>query len=262
MRKELAFVTYDMWQDPYEGFVIRAMQTDKGRADIIKWLKANNPTEASPEMSLGILDIFRKTVHLQSWTKCPESDALWRIYAHSGNAIRIGTTIKKLQSIDNVEFFPVEYKSMNLERELKRIFVGKDIRFREIFSCKRDAFSHEKEFRIISNIDQNLLPAQPPQRRSSDIKSSDIPGILKQLIDIGQITQEQFDYAITNNDFSRKTNIENIRHISFSHVPDFIESVMVHPTASNWFVETVGRYCEINGISFLGKSKLYEFHHR
>ncbi|MDD5177440.1 MAG: DUF2971 domain-containing protein [Sterolibacterium sp.] len=262
LRQELAFVTYDQWQDPYEGFVIRAMQTYEGRADIITWLKTNNETEASPEMCLNILHIFRKTVHLQSWTRCPESDALWRIYAHSGNAIRISTTIKKLQSIDRVQFFPVEYKSMNLERELKRIFVGKDIRLKEIFSCKREAFSHEKEFRILSEIDQTVVPYQTPQRRSTDIKPSDIPGILKQVRDAGQITKEQFAYALANNNFSHNGNVKNVRHISFAHIPNFIDSVMVHPNATNWFVKTVGRYCDVNEIQFLGRSKLYEFHHR
>lgn len=70
LRQKLAFVTYDMWQDPYEGFVIKAMQTEQGRADILQWLTRNfKSNDLPPDVRLFLLDKYSKTIHLQSWTK-------------------------------------------------------------------------------------------------------------------------------------------------------------------------------------------------
>lgn len=45
--------------------------------------------------------------------------------------------------------------------------------------------------------------------------------------------------------------------VSFSHIPDFISGVMVHPLAPDWYVEIVRDFCDRNHIAFEGKSKLY-----
>lgn len=45
-------------------------------------------------------------------------------------------------------------------------------------------------------------------------------------------------------------------------IPDirnFIEGVMIHPSAPTWYVGVVEEYCKINHIKFLGQSKLYKF---
>lgn len=261
LRKQLAFVTYDMWQDPYEGFVIKAMQTDKGRADIIQWFKKSNlSSDMPPEMRLGILEKYSKTVHLQSWTKREETDALWRIYAFNGNSIRIETTIKNLQHIDNICFFPVEYKPMSLERELKSIFAGNKIQIQNAFSWKRKAFSHEEEFRLISNIDHEYLPEQQLNQQSP-ITRDDMLRALSMFLEKGEITRQEYESGVANINSPSKLSIKKVKYILFSHIPNFIESVMVHPTASDWFVETVGHFCNNNQINFLGKSNLYKFNH-
>ena len=262
LREQLAFVTYDMWQDPYEGFVIKAMQTDKGRADIIRWFKENNlSSEMPPDVRLSILENYSKTVHLQSWTKCEETDALWRIYAFNGNSIRIETTIKNLQRINNINFFPVEYKSMSLERELKSIFAGNKIQIHKAFSWKRKAFSHEEEFRLISNIDHEYLPEQQSHHQSQ-ITPDVMLRALQVFLEKGDITQQEYESGVANVSSPSKTNIKQVRYISFSHIPNFVKSVMVHPTASDWFAETVGHFCKNYHINFLGKSNLYRFNHR
>lgn len=38
-RKQLAFVSYDSWEDPYEGFVVRAIQSEKGKKEILKHME-------------------------------------------------------------------------------------------------------------------------------------------------------------------------------------------------------------------------------
>ena len=209
LRKQLAFVTYDMWQDPYEGFIIKAMQTDKGRADIIEWFRNNKSSgDMPPEVKLGILEKYSKTVHLQSWTTSKETDALWRIYAFNGNAIRIETTIKNLQRINNIKFFKVEYKSMSLERELKSIFTGNEIQLHKAFSWKREAFLHEKEFRLISNIDHECLPEQQSPQ-PSQITPDIMLKALQVFLEKGEISQHEYESGVKNINFPSKTRSSN-----------------------------------------------------
>ena len=46
--------------------------------------------------------------------------------------------------------------------------------------------------------------------------------------------------------------------VDFSHIKDFIKSVIVSPFAEEWYVETVKTFCTNNGIIFKGKSNLYQ----
>ena len=47
------------------------------------------------------------------------------------------------------------------------------------------------------------------------------------------------------------------KDISYAHIPDFVEGVLVHPMAPDWYVEVVGEFCKRNNLPFEGKSKLY-----
>ena len=51
---------------------------------------------------------------------------------------------------------------------------------------------------------------------------------------------------------------ETSKEISFLHIPDFIESVMVHPLAPFWYEKIVSDYCKLTDIPFEGKSELYK----
>ena len=53
-----------MWQDPYEGFVIKAMKTEQGKLDILQWLSKNQTSNGLPsDVQLNLLDTFSKTMH-------------------------------------------------------------------------------------------------------------------------------------------------------------------------------------------------------
>lgn len=258
LKKQLAFVTYDTWQDPYEGFVIKAMQTTEGRADILKWFENKKLNNLPPEICIQLLERFSKAVHLQSWTKSPETDALWRIYSHNGNSIRIETTRKNVEKIDSLKIFEVNYGQTNLERELGKIFVNNQILIHHAFLWKRNAFLHEKEIRLISNYDHEYAPVDQ-RRPESEIKM--FKEGMKALLSKGEITQQQYDTGIENI-LKENTNKQGVKYISYAHIPDFIESVIVHPNATDWFVDTVKYFCESNEINFHGKSDLYTFNHR
>ena len=57
--------------------------------------------------------------------------------------------------------------------------------------------------------------------------------------------------------FNINANEKNIK-IDFSHINNFIKTVLVSPFAPDWYVETVKMFCESNDIVFIGKSKLYD----
>lgn len=46
--------------------------------------------------------------------------------------------------------------------------------------------------------------------------------------------------------------------IDYSLVPNFIHSVCLHPQSPGWFDKTVRKYCDMNNLKYVGKSKLYE----
>lgn len=45
--------------------------------------------------------------------------------------------------------------------------------------------------------------------------------------------------------------------ISYAHIDNFIEGVMVHPLAPKWYVEIVKEFCNRNNLLFEGQSDLY-----
>ena len=59
---------------------------------------------------------------------------------------------------------------------------------------------------------------------------------------------------IYNNNFLLQKN----KRISFSHIEGFIKSILLNPLAPSWFESTLSKYCDLNGINYLGKSKLYD----
>ena len=49
-----------------------------------------------------------------------------------------------------------------------------------------------------------------------------------------------------------------VHYVDYSSNREFFESVCLHPLAPSWFNETMKRLCELNGINYVGQSKLYE----
>ncbi|SDS18697.1 Protein of unknown function [Halopseudomonas litoralis] len=101
-------------------------------------------------------------VFAQCWGERPISDAMWRIYSQNGMGVRISTTVDKLTGVMKVackahgykrRLAKVEYKT---QREIDEITRGIAAELRDAFDIgratdalynKRDAFSHEAEWR-------------------------------------------------------------------------------------------------------------------
>ena len=231
----LTFVLPSVWEDPYEAkpFYTLIKNTD----DIVK--------------KLFLLSIFHKT-YCQSWTTLAESDAMWRIYSYNCRALRISVCKDKIKLLENIDVIPIRYED-NFDTSSTENNYDK---FIDSLAKKRSAFEHEQEIRLIScfkfkdtddaerhikawlgisgNPDaidfvENLFPSLVPDEQATKIC---------ELLNIG-------------------ANARTTKDISFKHISNFIDGVMVHPQAPDWYCKIVKDFCTINGVNYEGKSKLY-----
>lgn len=232
--QSLTFVLPELWDDPKEcasfDYFIE---------------KAGNVYE-----QILLMSIYYKTF-CQCWTKLAESDAMWRIYSYNNRAIRISIQRNKVALLDDIKMVDVEYTD-----DLNCLFHKGTAYFLKALSKKRTAFEHEKEVRLIKHY--RFLGTDDFQQHlkawcaiSGHTKGMDIA---KEMFP-NQTLEEQMM------SISKLLNIgkhaQKTKDISFKHIPDFIESVLVHPLAPEWYVNIVREYCLKNKIPFDGKSALY-----
>ena len=147
--KELVLVNPSKWDDPFENFFLQANAIDSN-GQIVS------------------LEELANSWYGQCWTYNKESDALWRIYSHQKDGIRVSTTIRKLFSsfwneedvfsglkyfIGKVSYHPrckIESFMRNISFEDIAIG-GQNNGFAELLCIKRPEFSHEKEVRVLIN---------------------------------------------------------------------------------------------------------------
>ena len=105
-RKALAFFPIYTWEDPYEGFLFKAIKTKSGSDRILQILREIAPKYAMPNWIT--LHKFVRSSFCQSWTECPESDALWRIYAQNKTYVSIENTKDSISQLSRVSYHKVE----------------------------------------------------------------------------------------------------------------------------------------------------------
>lgn len=231
--KELAFCLPSTWDDTREMYAYK---------------KAILKMDNAVERILLFSSLYN--IYAQCWTKLDESDAMWRIYNYSNMTIRIKVKREKFKLLGkNIEIKDVEYID-NFEEKIDNS--SDDLI--NLLALKRKAFSHEKEVRIIDFYRFTIEDAK------DRLKTMMILFDDKSRWDYFKDKDEkEIDKIVTK--YINKTNAnmkKNIKRISFSHIDDFIEDVMLHPLSPQWFVDTVEKYCQLNNIKFVGKSKLYE----
>jgi len=231
--QSLAFVHPTMWDDPLE-------------------LEAFEKVLLRKENIEGLIFLCQKyKVYAQSWTRLEESDAMWRIYNNNGMSIRISIKKDSIPLLTGVELKNVLYTN-DIESKIEKIDLRES--YDQLFAIKRKAFQHEDEVRLIKHY------------RFKDTKDAE-----NHIYAFLFMFNEKYRNAILDNykieeleqkvkDSVELTNINlanKVEKISYMHIPNFIQDVMLSPFAPSWFEETVKKYCEINKIKFLGKSKLY-----
>ena len=232
-KNALTFVLPSLWDDSHEDVPFERLVS-----------KRDSPVEMA-----FLIAIHNKT-YAQSWSELAESDAMWRIYSYNNRAVRIKVKKNKIDLLDNVRAIPVKYSD--------EPFNYKSLDEETLFSSlayKRTAFCHEKEVRLINayrykdeqDVQQHVKAVLVQYEHPERVK------IIESLF-----SDEEFDkkmerlIELLNLGDKRKETKE----ISYAQISDFIDGVMVHPLAPEWYVETVNEYCRINNIPFESKSKL------
>lgn len=144
-----ALVNPSKWDDPFENFFFKA------KVEI-------SPTEAAT------LEDLAKDWYGQCWTINDDTDALWRIYSHDKDGVKVRTTVRKLLgnlvatggAFPRLQYFAgaVGYHDLAAITSMMSgvtfqdiSFGGTNDKFAELLCMKRTAFAHEAEVRILFN---------------------------------------------------------------------------------------------------------------
>jgi len=145
--QKLTLVQPSMWDDPYENFFLRT-KVDLGNGEVAS------------------IEDLKNSWYGQCWTENEDTDAMWRIYSHEKDGVRVKTTARKLfysifngsEEFCNLKYFmgKVEYKSkaelinfMETVTFSDIIAGGQNDKFAKLLCIKRTEFSHENEIRVI-----------------------------------------------------------------------------------------------------------------
>lgn len=233
----LTFVQPMLWEDPQESSPFR---------QFIEGL--HNEWE-----QLVFTACYFKTFG-QCWTRLSESDAMWRIYSYNKKAIRVKIKKDALLLLDNVDAIDVTYQDTVFEYQDEKD-IKKD--YLRALCQKRIAFQHEQEIRLIHHY--RFLNDEDFDRHVKAVMAiSDHPQKMEALKSLfpDLTIEEQVDKTCRLLNVGK--NKQAAKHISFTHIPDFICGVMIHPQADDWYVKVVEDFCRINSIPFEGKSQLYK----
>lgn len=237
LKKQLTFVHPSLWEDPYELYHLNE--------HILKNLKNSSGVK---EQVLSLLQyLITKKLYCQAWTSLSESDALWRVYSHNKTSVRIAVEESKIDLLDDVKKIKVEYTD-----DFNEMYLNDDNIY-ELLKLKRKAFAHEQEIRLVKHY----------KFLSTEDAIDKIKGLLTLLgknkkffekVELEQINEEA-DKLISSLNFNLQ---QSTMSVSFSHIDNFIESVMLNPFAPDWFDDTLRLFCNKHNIKYIGKSKLYE----
>lgn len=251
--KQLTFVKPESWDDTYEGYVYKLLYKYD---DIDKLNEQIQKLDPQFDTNTEFLREESKKIYAQCWSIKAETDALWRINSHQNMAIRIEIDANDIEKLHKVNRKSILYvKELDLIKELKKISTSnkKSTVTASIFTptegiiTKRKAFKHEKEVRLIHwrrGYVQSVIDSIEESERLKKIDEFYTKGNIKDEV--------EFNYWKCN------PKVLDYIKIPFDHIPTFIKSVMLHPQAPEWFNHTLRKYCEINDLNYLGKSKLYE----
>ena len=273
--KHLHFVQPTQWADTYEGCMYRLLDNDKNKEFLLSKLYDSSAMSDENSKAMDILLKYYRILMVrhnwfgQCWTdRRSESDAFWRIYSHNNGAIRISTSVQKFEKILNPEKYNVEKKKVIyddmtendlLEPQIELLVQSNNIT--ESYFHKRRAFSHEHEYRIL------VFP-----KTDSDGNED---GHRLFLHSVCTFTQVQLNQRIKEMPIKDKQDcvtscikiIKSLKYepskasqlyIPINSASDLITDVLVTPLAADWYVDLVKGVCDQNGITFAGKSHLYD----
>jgi hypothetical protein len=187
----------DKFEDPFEGkYPLQNLQQMRGQ----EW-----------EVMEHLVEHMRQFTYINCWyISDHESAAMWKLYAQTNEAIAIQTTYEKLHSLMPEECFIGELTYIDYKKDVIRI----DNTF-NAHMIKRNAFSHEKELRVL--IQDNKTPSK---------KNPDSEG-------------NMHDYSAVNDKIGISVTVNPL---------DLIESICIAPMSPRWFKELVKEICIKQGF--------------
>jgi hypothetical protein len=153
--KQNVLVKPSKWDDPYENMLLAAgVITEDGE--------------------LGDMSSMRDAVYGQCWTMHRDTDAMWRIYSHDKDGVRVrssprrllGPLLKANPKFGNVQCFigKVKYRpegSIPTYLSMIDLFASNGSGIAKSLLIKRKEFKHEKEIRLIYSAPAGDLYSYP-----------------------------------------------------------------------------------------------------
>lgn len=218
--KELALMKPSKWDDEYEQYWLRMIETPSGRAALRSYAEAApGDRQYNVAFSQAICQIVFNLKYCLCFSSQKDSEVLWRANSDGNKGIMFATTAEKLTSLFSEEYVATIKKvSYDLESNDLASFLScihfhpEGAGFSDTDSLllhKRRFFSYENEVRLI------VAPL-----------------------------------AFSENE---------ILKVSIPELSDFIDGVMVHPLATKEHVALVELLCKHFSLPFLGRSKVYDF---
>jgi len=254
---EERYVNPRKWDDTYEGYIFRMLDSKEGRGKLIEILYEHyEHDELRTVSAFGRLYSSYSGCYAQCWSATEESDALWRIYSYGKHSIRIGTKVSKVKDVlkknghSYGKVVKIDYNMLQNNTAYEKIIMEiKDMNSTYYgFSHKRAAFKHENEYRAMFMNDTaeavlgHLLFGQYKFEYREDAKNIE---------EIVERTERVFPYKAFNRSQTEILKVD---------INEYIDSILVNPFAEDWYVERVRRICEMKeiGEKFLGRSTLYQ----
>lgn len=249
------YVNPQKWKDTYEGHLFKLVDTKEGRRKILEILY-----NCYGKDEMKIVNIFGKIYSIsgcyaQCWSETAESSLLWSSFSYGNHAIRIGTTEDKIKSAleDNKHSYG---KIMKIKYDLDRDDIEYKRLFEEMqeenslyfgFIHKRPEFSQENEYRSMYILD---VLVELIRSMTLNMYTHKYPDEASNIEEIMERVETVYKYG---------TKFEPYNYIRVD-IKDYIDSVLVHPLAEDWYIERVKKICEKMEIAdkFQGKSSLYE----
>lgn len=259
------FVRPIVWDDKNEGYLFSHMETK----DDIKEIVTEMYYYLCIRNYYSISDNYFKLWHskwfsyVQCWSRFSETDAMWRGYSYDNKAVRIRTTDDKLvehtkKIFSNSEMISVYLKKVTYDLHKRNVLrqqiaqVKDSLFAQEPYFHKRPAFKHEGEYRLLV-ADNSLLSADGLTNIGVKFK---IEEKVKNKTDeeiIDYLTEKIYAQRIEWNEL--KDN--DVRIEDAGDITEYIEGVMIHPLAPQWYVKIIEDICKVKKIHFDGQSEIY-----
>lgn len=264
LKKERFVNPITCWEDTFEGFYLHKLDSENGNKEIIDYLY-NSLFNQDPYVTinnLAKLQRARFSCYGQSWSKEPDSDALWRIYSYNKKGIQMISDRNRILDLINSNHidglicrigkvdYGLDFTSNNSINKV----LYKGSKTDEPFFHKRAAFEHEKEVRVMLQLTKQYL--------NYTIFTA---GIMEKYYNKYRETRRDEDIILDAAKLAMNTNFkgfyvvfpENIK-IDIYDLSSYIKGIKVHPQAEKWYVDLVRDICDKSNVPFLGKSKLYD----